>query len=180
MPKIIENLKEQITKEAEKQLFENGYAKTTIRSVAKGCGIAVGTMYNYFDSKDLLISAIVLRDWRECTDRMKKLDPSDRRAFLEGIYGQLCSFTAKYAFLFRDGEAAKVYAGMFDQRHKQLRRVIGDIILPICSDKNCSDPVLFAEHAAETMLFGATEGRTFDKLNLIFEKLFSDKEETNI
>ena len=62
MPKIIENIKEQIIEEAKRQLFENGYAKTTIRSVAKACGIGVGTIYNYFPSKEMLISAFMLDD----------------------------------------------------------------------------------------------------------------------
>ena len=74
MPKIIENIKEQIIEEAKKQLFENGYSKTTIRSVAAACGIGVGTMYNYFSSKDMLISTFMLEDWKNCTLQMKKLD----------------------------------------------------------------------------------------------------------
>ena len=32
----------------------------TVRSVAAGCGVAVGTVYNYFSSKDMLIAAFML------------------------------------------------------------------------------------------------------------------------
>ncbi len=169
MPKIIENLKEQITKEAERQLFENGYAGTTVRSVAKGCNIATGTVYNYFESKDLLISAILLKDWHLCTDRMKRQDTGDSRAFLKGIYDALRDFMEKYDPLFRDQDAAKVYAGVFNERHRQLKQVLGKVIMPICG--NCPDPVFFAEHIAETLLFGATENTAFEKMFMVFEKL---------
>ena len=46
MPKIIKNAREEILKEAKRQLLENGYGATTIRSVAKATGIATGTVYN--------------------------------------------------------------------------------------------------------------------------------------
>ena len=63
MPKIIENARDEIIAEAKRQLFENGYAKTTIRSVAGAIGIGMGTIYNYFSSKDMLISSFILEDW---------------------------------------------------------------------------------------------------------------------
>ena len=50
MPKIIENLKDRLIAEAEKQIAESGYGAVTIRSVAKACGVGVGTVYNYFPS----------------------------------------------------------------------------------------------------------------------------------
>ena len=46
MPKIIENVREQLLAVAKKQIGERGYANTTIRSVAGECGLAVGTVYN--------------------------------------------------------------------------------------------------------------------------------------
>ena len=43
MPKIIENLRASLLCEAKRQINELGYGQTTIRSVASGCGVAVGT-----------------------------------------------------------------------------------------------------------------------------------------
>ena len=110
MPKIIENAKEQIIEEARKQLFENGYAKTTIRSVASACGIGIGTVYNYFPSKDLLFSAFMLEDWRAAISEIKALSPDDFEAFFTGINKSLCTFINKYEFLFRDREASAAFA----------------------------------------------------------------------
>ena len=66
MPKIIENLQSRLIEEAKRQIEESGYAALTIRSVAKGCGVGVGTVYNYFSSKDDLIATYMLSDWNQC------------------------------------------------------------------------------------------------------------------
>ena len=60
MPKIIENLRDQLLQEARKQIAERGYTGTTIRSVAGACGVGVGTVYNYFSSKEMLIASFMM------------------------------------------------------------------------------------------------------------------------
>ena len=42
---------------------QDGLGGLSIRSVARECGVAVGTLYNYFPDKASLVSAIVLRFW---------------------------------------------------------------------------------------------------------------------
>ena len=44
MPKIIENLPQRLTEEARRQIEQSGFSAMTIRSVAKGCGVGVGTV----------------------------------------------------------------------------------------------------------------------------------------
>ena len=52
MPKIIENLDQRLKEEARRQIRESGYSAMTIRSVAAACGVGVGTVYNYYPSKE--------------------------------------------------------------------------------------------------------------------------------
>ncbi|SFP79247.1 transcriptional regulator, TetR family [Butyrivibrio proteoclasticus] len=173
MPKIIENLKEQIIAEAKRQLFENGYSKTTIRSVATACGIGVGTMYNYFQSKDMLISSFMLEDWIACTLQMKKLDTSDALIFIEGIHDYLKVFIDKYSFLFKDKDAASVYSAVFTERHAQLRGVLAGIIMPVCTGEKYDDPDFMAGHIAESLLFWTLEDVPFEKQAGIFRILLN-------
>ena len=171
MPKIIENIKEQIVEEAKRQLFENGYSKTTIRSVANACGIGIGTMYNYFPSKDMLISNFMLSDWKKCTAKMEELDTTDSLKFLNGVYECLKEFIEIYSFLFNDKEASSVYSSVFTERHAQLRGVIARIVAPICRDVRGVDPDFLAGHIAESVLFWTLNGVSFDQQTTILKLL---------
>ena len=113
MPKIIENVREQLLAEAKKQVFEHGYADTTIRSVARACGLGVGTVYNYFSSKEMLIATFVYEDWKGYLSNMQ--------------------------LLFSDADAVKLVAVGSSGRHKMLREQIAGVILPICETKFCAD-----------------------------------------
>ena len=63
MPKVIKDLDKKIIEVATKQLFEKGYAKMTMRSISDECGIAVGTLYNYYKSKNIIVADVMLVDW---------------------------------------------------------------------------------------------------------------------
>ena len=60
MPKIIPGLRDRLVEEAERQLVTGGYTALTIRSVAKACHVAVGTVYNYFSSKEEFVASALL------------------------------------------------------------------------------------------------------------------------
>jgi AcrR family transcriptional regulator len=48
---------------ARRMVLEKGYNKISIRDIAKECGIATGTFYNYFRSKQAIVSALLAEDW---------------------------------------------------------------------------------------------------------------------
>ena len=50
---------EQIVEIAKRVFLRNGYSKTSMRNIAKGAGIGVSNIYNYFKSKDELFRHIV-------------------------------------------------------------------------------------------------------------------------
>ena len=64
MPRIIENLESKLIAEAHRQVEQSGYGAFTIRSVATACGVDIGTVYNYFPSKDDLLAAHLPDDWQ--------------------------------------------------------------------------------------------------------------------
>lgn len=161
MPKIIKNLREDILAETKKQVIERGYKNTTIRSVATECNIAVGTVYNYFKSKEILIASFVLDDWKECLRSIEAQPKDNRRAFLAYIYISLRKFSEKHKYLFADEDAAKVYSLVFSEWHKLLRNQLADLILPICMGE---DQDFLAEYIAEAMLVWTMAGTTFDQL----------------
>ena len=61
--------KEEILKTSRKLIREQGCAAVNIRSVAAACGVSIGSIYNYFDSKAALIEAAVESIWFEIFHR---------------------------------------------------------------------------------------------------------------
>lgn len=57
--------REQIVRAAAESLLENGYAGTTVRSIAARAGIAIGNLQYYFPSK----SELLVEAWRYLTAR---------------------------------------------------------------------------------------------------------------
>ena len=173
MPKIIENLREQIITEARKQLFSQGYGGTTIRSVASACGIGVGTVYNYFPSKDILISSFMLEDWHECTDAIAALDPGDFDRFFSGISAALSAFVTKYDFLFKDKDAASTFASTFSERHVQLRNQLASAIAPAIKapPDAYSNPEFLPNYIAESIILWVMSGTIIEDQLAILRKL---------
>lgn len=171
MPKIIPNIREQLLREAKRQLMEQGYGKTTIRSVANACNLGIGTVYNYFKSKDMLIATFMAEDWRNCLLRVKNQTSGNSKEILKSIYDALIDFISKYQSLFCDSDAEKVFATGLAEKHKQLRDQLAKLIIPICEQSAISDKEFLAEYIAESLLTWTVAGVPFEKQYAIVCKI---------
>lgn len=63
--------KEDILKTSRELIQREGWSAVNIRSVAAACGVSVGSIYNYFDSKSALVGATVESVWCEIFHRPK-------------------------------------------------------------------------------------------------------------
>ena len=61
--------KEDILQASRELIRRQGWSAVNIRSVAAACGVSVGSIYNYFDSKAALVSAAVESVWCEIFHR---------------------------------------------------------------------------------------------------------------
>lgn len=104
MPKILTNVKPDIYKATKQMLNQDGYDKLSIRGIAKECGIGMGTIYNYFKSKDEIIIEIVLDDWNMVLKRMDNVIESDKSVMekLTIVYKQLNEFVSGYHGMWLD------------------------------------------------------------------------------
>lgn len=55
----------EILNAAKKYIIKNGFSSCNIRAITKECGISVGTLYNYFPSKNALLGETVASIWEE-------------------------------------------------------------------------------------------------------------------
>ncbi|MCM1025655.1 MAG: TetR/AcrR family transcriptional regulator [Roseburia sp.] len=170
MPKIIEDVRRTLLAEARRQLAEKGYARATIRSVAGACGLAVGTVYNYFPSKDMLIASFMAEDWMKSLSRIDGCATQDSKALLRGIYRELREFSEQYSALFADEEAVKAFSAVFTKRHKMLRDQLAGRILPVCRGENRE---FLAEFAAEALLIWTTAGKSFEEIYAVLERILA-------
>ena len=171
MPKIIENLREKLLDEARKQIKENGYAKTTIRSIAKGCSVGTGTVYNYFPSKDMLIASFMSEDWKECVAKMKASGSKDPKTLLSLVCESLLSFIKGHSYLIADKDAGASFSSAYSVYHGRMRQQIADILRPMCEANGKDDP-FFSEFIAESILKWTSEGKSFEEQYSVLKLLF--------
>lgn len=168
MPKIIENLESKLIEEAQKQLEQHGYGSLTIRSVAKACGVGVGTVYNYFPSKDVLLATYLLADWNDCVADIKRISEEAQSPLpvIRSMFDNLLAFAQRHRAIFQDEAAAAAFAGSFSRYHGLLRSQLAAPIRKYCSSDFAS------EFIAESLLTWAMSGKSFDDIYGMIDKLF--------
>lgn len=104
MPKVLTNVKEDICRVTRQILNEDGYEQLSTRGISTRCGIALGTIYNYYKTKDEIIEEIVMSDWELTNRRMDHLLNSEADSFtkLEGIFNLLRDFVYDFHGLWID------------------------------------------------------------------------------
>ena len=167
MPKIIENLPQRLAEEARRQILESGFSAMTIRSVAKGCGVGVGTVYNYYSSKEALAAAFMLTDWNSCIGAIQSCaeHSGTLEPVLKTMYSSLRLFMDRFDPIFRDEDAAAGYHSALSKYHSMLRSQLAAPIRKFCRDD------FTAEFIAEAMLTWTLAGKPFDDLRDILLRI---------
>ena len=156
MPKIIDNLEENILSAARRLVAEQGYAAVTMRAVAKECGIAVGTFYNYYPSKDAMLAACLLHDWQ-----------------VGEVFDAVRAFQEQNRSIFSDDGARSSAAGALQKRHAQLRAQVAALLEEPCRRfSDVPDSAFLAEFTAESILSWSGTDISFPQLWTLLERLF--------
>lgn len=82
--------REDILKTSRELIRRQGWSAVNIRSVSAACGVSVGSIYNYFDSKASLVSATVESVWHKIFPRPE--DDAvfhDTQAYITWMYEQM-------------------------------------------------------------------------------------------
>jgi AcrR family transcriptional regulator len=101
MPRIIENPKQLILDTARSILLDKGYSELSMRNVAKDCGIAIGTIYNYYPTKKDLIIDMMSGYWTEYISILEKTIYEENAFFikLHNIFKELKAFVNTFAII---------------------------------------------------------------------------------
>ena len=168
MPKIIENLESRLITEACRQIEEVGYGAVTIRSIAQACGVGVGTVYNYFRSKDDLLAHYLLADWNECITAINAVSTycDSHLPLLRCIYDQMYAYTQRHQTIFHDPSATISFVASFNRHHQQLRMQLGAPLRKFCPDD------FTAEFIAANLLIWTVSKIDFDDVYRMLKPLF--------
>lgn len=148
--------------EAAGTLFhEQGLAGTTMSAVAERAGVGVGTLYNYYPSKDTLFVAVLKQSLLTMTGResgASRTESSDPVDILIGaVKGFLTLVELHDRSLWLEFVASIYAAGrqldepVFDLDWMLIEELMGRLVL--LQDRQLVDPELDPEHGA-TLLFG--------------------------
>lgn len=173
MPKIIENIRAKLLDEARRQIEERGYKETTVRSVAGSLSIGLGTLYNYFESKDMLVASLMLEDWMEllCNIRGRLETESSATRKLRFIYEGLTEFYKNHEIIFKDPAAKRTFSHSTENRHPLLISQIAEMVKPAIAFSDIENKSLLADFISESMLTWASTCRSYSDLEPIFNKL---------
>lgn len=176
MPKIIDNLEENILSAARRLVAEHGYAAVTMRAVAKECGIAVGTFYNYYPSKDAMLAACLLHDWQAALAAAGEKTAAAQSAeeAVGAVFDAVRTFEEQNDSIFSDESARSSAAGALQKRHGLLRCQIAALLEAPCRRfSDAPDAAFLAEFVAESVLSWSGEDIAFSKLWAMLERLFA-------
>ena len=83
----VDKIKESIKKAAQDLFRKYGYHKTSVNEIAKRAKIAKATIYKYFDSKELLLQAILMEYIQQSVHEIinKSSEELDEEAYLSMI-----------------------------------------------------------------------------------------------
>lgn len=171
MPKIIEKLPEKLMDEAGRQILENGFSAMTIRSVASACGVGVGTVYNYYPSRDSLVAAFLMKQWNIRKQLLCEAvsETDDPRDMMLCCYDGLIEFLTYFRRMFAGEQNSVVFTQSSAKYHVILRNEFTGFILPYCKDD------FTAEFIAEALVTWAVSGKSFADLYAVLEKLLDKR-----
>ena len=160
MPKLIENLKEKLLAEAKKQLTEVGYEAMMISSLAKACGVGVGTVYNYFPSKEAILHACISEDWEKSMaviENVAKYSLS-YEPVIHCVYDQIVIFAREHRYVFRESVTSDNVYAIIMRHTKMLNDRVSVVLRKFCS----SDAQ--AQLIAEAMVTWICTGKSYEDI----------------
>ncbi len=125
--------KDQILEKAMEIAIREGVDQVSIRKLASACGIAVGSVYNYYPDKQNLIAAVCEKFWSEILTDQEKLYQKgiSFTSFLEQyysfLYGRLAQYDKGWLVKISGRESEKKVIRMLKQVLLEDRGVNGSI-----------------------------------------------------
>ena len=171
MPTIIKGLGKVIPAEAKKLLLEQGIRDLNLRELAQRCGIAVGTIYNYYSSKDILIAEVIMEDWNDAAEKAQK-EIKKAKSGADGvaaIYDAVQSFFCTYKKVFGSFQKKP---GVAEEYRERILDGITELLKYSFEFFPCAMQPVPYKFFAENIFYAGTQGRmSFDEIRPVLERI---------
>ena len=156
MPKLIKNAKETILREAKDLILTEGISNLNMRAIAERSGVAAGTLYNYFPSKEHLVASIMLEDWLVILGGAREKLRAAKSA-IEGceiIFSAIQSFANQHRATWQFALSRAEFSNLRTKYHSVLIDQLCDLILPLGERFGFLFDTTVAPFIAEVLLSG--------------------------
>lgn len=148
--------REEIMRVSRKIVSEKGLPALNMRTLAKECGIALGTLYNYYSDKDELVVAAIESVWQDILEKSAPDSGVRFSQYVTQIYARILSGLKDYPDFFAAhsisvaGSAKGKARGTMERCFGKIR---GELHAALLADKNV-DRSIFSETFREEDLIG--------------------------
>ena len=174
MPKKIDDLRQTILLHTRMILLMQGSEKLTVRAVAASCHVAVGTVYNYFPSKDMMVASVMAEDWEKLLAQIRadcEQAPSTL-AGLELIFNGIRGFSKTFSPVWETYHPQVSTPNLAQSKHRQLVSQLIGTIQPMLERFGQTELPHLSRFLAESVLAGASDiSARFQELQPVYEKL---------
>jgi AcrR family transcriptional regulator len=173
MPKIIPDLKSSLIQATRKSLLESESHDISIRELARECGTAIGTVYNYFPSKEALIAEAMMSDWLECSRSMRKDAKAEDQPMnaIRATAAALWKFTSRYQPMWRQYADEQKSMHSLEIRHNQIIAEISDAVKETLVRFDLLYEKCLPEVIAELVLLASRTENGFDQIAPVMERI---------
>lgn len=175
MPKIIPNLSENILKECRNILLDPNKADLAIRDIAAACGVAVGTVYNYYPSKEYMMAAVMLADWKTKLEEIG-CNTENASSLMDGIraiYDGLADYVELYRIVWQKDIASPGSQEQISLRHEKLLEDINALLMPLMTRFNKNVEGIIPTLMAVIIIERAQTDTGFEEIAPAIEKLLA-------
>ena len=130
-------IEERILEAARKLFDQNGFAETDMKAIAKEAEIAVGTIYNYYQSKNALYERIMVDNWEKTIENLQIISQAHKDPHIKVNKLIMCIYECvevQKSLMIEVHNADTPRPGKFKEMFEKLK-VVKEIFAEALSDK---------------------------------------------
>ena len=178
MPKVLLGVRSQIMEAVRRQLVDGGYDALTLRSVAAECGISIGTIYNYFESKEALVSTFMTEEWVTALADVSLacIEAVSPRDAFQHLFDTLVEYYRKYGCVIQGFPAACYVLFSMRKTHEKMREQMIRLIKPVVERFSRINQPLLCEFLTDAVIVESQRGYPFSEFYSIISVYFTEPE----